>query len=271
METLPLNFESGFLLPEAGDIPMRPSEPDHRAATPAYHAYFKKPVDVFETVIISDLHLGDRFCRARELLHFLQNVRFNRLIINGDVFDDINMKRLNRHHWQILSCLRGLTDRENNIEVVWLRGNHDGYSDLISQLLGVEFLNEYLLQWQQKRILVIHGDVFDGFASRFSLIGSLGGLLYKAALYADPQNRKIGSWMKRNSRTYLRNLEKVRAGAVAYARHRHADVVICGHTHFVEDAIEEGVRYLNCGSWAADSPSHFVGITTDELKVVPFV
>jgi len=39
----------------------------------------------------------------------------------------------------------------------------------------------------------------------------------------------------------------------------------------VEDTIEEGVRYMNCGSWAADSPSHFVGITADELKVVPFV
>lgn len=264
-------FDSGYLSTSESNAMEFTREVMKKALHPDFADIFGKPVDVFETVIISDIHLGDKFSRAQELLLLLNTVKFKRLIINGDVFDDINMKRLNRHHWRILSRLRELTDKDNNIEVIWIRGNHDGYSDLISQLLGIQFINEYLMEWDGKRVLIIHGDIFDQFTMHPSLIGAVGCLFYQIALYMDPAKRKVASWLKRNSKLYQRNLEKVSKGAIHYARHHKADIILCGHTHCVEQAVEEDVLYINSGSWTAEAPSHFIGFTEDQLKVIPFI
>jgi UDP-2,3-diacylglucosamine pyrophosphatase LpxH len=236
---------------------------------PDFSDTFGKPVSVFDTIILSDLHLGSKVSRAEDLLQFLQGVNFKRLIINGDIFDSINMKRLNRHHWRILSYLRELTDKENETEVIWLRGNHDGYADLISQLLGIEFLNEYLLEWNGKRVLIFHGDIFDKFITRYPLLADIADLVYRSILYMDLPDKKIGRWLKRNSKTFIRNSELVREGAISYARHKNAQIVVCGHTHLVEEFEHNGIRYLNPGSWT-DTPAHFVGLTEDQAQVATF-
>ena len=241
-----------------------------QGSSPDFSKIFGKPVYLFETALISDLHLGSKVTRAHALLHFLQSVQFKRLIINGDVFDSINMRRLNRHHWKILSLLRKLTDKDSGTEVIWIRGNHDGYSDLISQLLGIQFYEEYIFDWDGKRILVFHGDIFDKFITNYPLITDIADFFYRTIIHLDPAPKKMGRWIKRNSKTFMRNTEKVRKGAVQYAKHRHADIVICGHTHFVEDTYEDGVQYLNPGSWT-DSPTHFVGITGDQIQVVKYI
>lgn len=239
-------------------------------STPDFSKIFGKSIYFFNTVIISDLHLGSKVTRAHALLHFLETVQFKRLIINGDVFDSINMKRLNRHHWKILSLLRKLTDKENETEVIWIRGNHDGYSDLISQLLGIQFYEEYIFNWNNKRVLVFHGDIFDKFITNYPLITDIADFLYRTIIYLDPATKKIGRWIKRNSKTFIRNTEKVRKGAVQYAKHRQADIVICGHTHYMESTVDDKIQYLNPGSWT-DSPTHFVGITEDQIQVVKYI
>ena len=65
-----------------------------------------------------------------------------RLILNGDVFDSIDFRRLKKSHWKVLSLLRKLSDE---LEIIWLCGNHDGSAEVVSHLLG-----DYLLQteWQ---------------------------------------------------------------------------------------------------------------------------
>jgi UDP-2,3-diacylglucosamine pyrophosphatase LpxH len=261
------NSQSGYLATEEDSFV---TEVLDRIVEPDFTESFKKPVDVFDTVILSDLHLGYRFTRAVELLVLLKSVKFRRLIINGDVFDDINMKRLNRHHWRVLSSLRQLTDQQSGIEVIWIRGNHDGYSDLISQLLGIRFLEEYTFQWNQKKVLVIHGDVFDSYVSRFKYIGMIATGIYQTCLLMDPDNRRIGRWLKRNSRSFIRNTRRVKHAALTYARRKGADIAICGHTHHAEETRENDLLYINTGSWM-DAPAHFVGITRDEIRLVPFI
>lgn len=81
-----------------------------------------------DAVVISDIHLGSDNCQAKYLVHFLEAIRrgarpTRRLILNGDVFDSIDFRRLKKHHWGILSEIRKLSDE---LEVVWINGNHDG-------------------------------------------------------------------------------------------------------------------------------------------------
>ena len=99
---------------------------------------------MLDAVIISDLHLGSDNCQARELTEFLQEVRHGqlqtrRLVLNGDLFDSIDFRRLNKHHWKVLSLLRKLSD---DTRVDWVIGNHDGSAEFVSHLLGVEMAEE---------------------------------------------------------------------------------------------------------------------------------
>src|SRR6185437_9056133 len=94
------------------------------------------------TTIISDIHLGSDCCQAKMLEAFLENIesRSTRLILNGDVFDSMDFRRLEKHHWRILSRLRKISDK---MEVVWVVGNHDGPAEVISHLLGLTVVNNY--------------------------------------------------------------------------------------------------------------------------------
>src|SRR5215813_6209069 len=93
-------------------------------------------LDVFDAIILSDLHLGSSNCQAKSLCDFLERIvdeklRTGKLILNGDVFDSIDFRRLKKNHWKVLSLIRKLSDR---METIWLCGNHDGTAEFVSHL-----------------------------------------------------------------------------------------------------------------------------------------
>ncbi len=57
----------------------------------------------YDTLILSDLHLGSEISRAAEALDLLRNSSFNRLILLGDIFCDLDFGRLKKEHWHFLS------------------------------------------------------------------------------------------------------------------------------------------------------------------------
>ena len=87
------------------------------------------------TVLFSDVHLGSPNARAYDLLKTLQDYRFKRLIINGDMFEDLNFKRLTSTHWELLEHIGKLSRRD--VEVVWIEGNHDAkFIEFMSLMIG---------------------------------------------------------------------------------------------------------------------------------------
>src|SRR6478752_989498 len=92
-----------------------------------------------DALILSDFHLGSDNCQAKDICRLLEQIvagelQTARLILNGDVFDSIDFRRLTKNHWKVLSLVRKLSDQ---IEIIWLCGNHDGSAEIISHLLGV--------------------------------------------------------------------------------------------------------------------------------------
>ena len=91
-----------------------------------------------DTIILSDLHLGSEVSRASDAVRMLKSASFNRLILLGDIFSDLNFRRLKKEHWQFLGYIRKLSNPKREIEVVWVEGNHDhGLSDVMSHLVGI--------------------------------------------------------------------------------------------------------------------------------------
>src|SRR5579863_10345867 len=86
----------------------------------------------YDCLVISDLHLGSDICQAKLLEEFLTWAveHGDQLVINGDIFDDLNFKRLTKRHFACLKVIRRNTDRAD-FRLIWIRGNHDGPADII--------------------------------------------------------------------------------------------------------------------------------------------
>ena len=136
---------------------------------------------VYDTLILSDLHLGSEISRAEQATRMLRENRFRRLILLGDIFSDLNFGRLTKPHWKFLGYIRKLSNPKRGIEVVWVEGNHDrGLSDVMSHLVGVKVYEEYEWEFEGRRHLAVHGHQFDRFAVN-NLLFSTSGHVFASA------------------------------------------------------------------------------------------
>src|SRR5437879_10253477 len=134
--------------------------------------------DLIDTLIISDVHLGSDVSRAKDALHLLQSIKFKRLILLGDIFSDLNFRRLTKEHWKFLGHIRKLSNPKHHVEVVWVEGNHDlGLTEVMSHLVGVPVYQEYAWRYGGKLHMAIHGHQFDRFAVANALVSKIGQLI----------------------------------------------------------------------------------------------
>src|SRR5207244_13011835 len=92
---------------------------------------------VYDTLILSDLHLGSDMSRADEARRMLRQQRFRRLILLGDIFSDLNFGRLTKQHEKFLGYIGNLSNPKQQVEVAWVEGNDDhGLTNVISSLVG---------------------------------------------------------------------------------------------------------------------------------------
>ena len=134
---------------------------------------------MYNTLILSDLHLGAETSHAREATRVLKENIFQRLILLGDIFADLNFARLTKEHWKFLSYIRKLSNPKRNVEVVWVEGNHDhGLTNIMSHLVGVRVYQRYAWNFAGQRHIAIHGHQFDGFQVNNVRLSQLGTSLY---------------------------------------------------------------------------------------------
>lgn len=216
-----------------------------------------------DVLIVSDIHLGLDLSRVLKLSEILKKYRFKKLILNGDIFNGFNFKRLHSRHWEILSQIRNLSKVS---EVTWIHGNHDGEIGALSQLIGVRVYNQYLWEEKGKRYLAIHGHQFDRFLHKNIIISGLAIFIFNSIQKLSGQNRLISHWLKRKSKSWLRMSNEVAKGAIHYAKLRNADYVFCGHTHTADYKEEKGVKYYNSGSWV-EIPSSYITIANQQAAI----
>jgi UDP-2,3-diacylglucosamine pyrophosphatase LpxH len=232
--------------------------------TPASEPQASEPE--YDCLVISDLHLGSDVCQAKLLEEFLewsaQNSR--ELIINGDIFDDLNFKRLTKRHFACLKVIRRNTDRDD-FRVVWVRGNHDGPADIVSHIVGVEILDEYVYRNDQVALLILHGDQFDTITTGYPVLTEIGcGLFYYIQKWMP---HRTARWIRRISKRWQRNSQVIERRASEYARSHGYRFVTCGHTHLPLVAENNGVLYLNTGTWTEHPPCPFLAVKGADVRL----
>jgi UDP-2,3-diacylglucosamine pyrophosphatase LpxH len=220
---------------------------------------------VYNTLILSDLHLGAETSHAREATRLLRETRFARLILLGDIFADLNFARLTKAHWKFLGYIRKLSNPKRNVEVVWVEGNHDqGLTNIMSHLVGVRVYQEYAWEYLGLRHVAIHGHQFDGFQVNRVRLSRLGTSLFLQLQKLDFKGNPIARCIDRLNTRWLRMSAKVASGALGYARQYGIDRILCGHTHEAVHMEQDGIHYYNSGGWV---DSRLTYLTIDEQGV----
>ncbi len=218
----------------------------------------------YRTVFISDLHLGTPGCKADCLLDFLQHVESEYLYLIGDVVDGWRLKKKwfwPERHGQILRAL--LARSRRGTRVVYLPGNHDeALRKRIGRgFAGVRVLHDVIHQTADgRRLLVIHGDAFDGVCTDMQWLARLGSIAYDAALQVNTGFNLLRRWLglgywplsaflKAKVKAAVNFVERYEHSLAAEARRRAVAGVVCGHVHKPEIRTIEGVQYFNDGDW----------------------
>lgn len=232
-------------------------------------------------VVISDLHIGNPYSRARRLLKsFLAYVEEEgySLCINGDGVDiaQTSFQRIATELPELLDALRRIAKR--NSSVYYVVGNHDMSMDHFLDDWGlmtvVPFLN---VNSGDSRIRIEHGHLYDPFFVKYPWLYEfathLGGQLLKISpdfyrvwvKFEGHKNRMLAK-LQGGDKSSLANEDPAFTAAARELLERGFDSVIFGHTHVPGVlAVGEGKSYVNAGSWLRNG--NYVLIEQGEVQL----
>ena len=223
-----------------------------------------RPRHAFRTIWISDTHLGTSGCQAELLLDFLKSTDCETLFLVGDIVDGWQLKKgwyWPPRHNDVVRCV--LKKAKHGTRVVYVPGNHDemfrDYAGL--NFGGIELLPEAIHETADgRKLLILHGDEFDGVVLYARWLAFLGDYAYTLLLefngVFNRVRKKLGlpyyslsaAIKKRvkNAVQFVCSFEQ----AVAHAAvERGADGVVCGHIHTAEIRQIGSITYYNDGDW----------------------
>jgi UDP-2,3-diacylglucosamine pyrophosphatase LpxH len=233
-------------------------------------------------LFLSDIHLGFKRARTRELNEFLAGVQAETIVLVGDIVDALSMAR--RFFWspEHSRILRTLLARQRaGTRLIYIPGNHDASLGVMAEMLQGQL--EVHREWVHRtargeRLLVMHGDQFDGIVSCAPWLTKLGDVMYDLTVMLSHGVNNLRRAMKRPywpvaeriklsipvSVRYIAQFESVAAN---HAREQGYDGVICGHIHRANLKRIDGSLYCNTGDWV-ESCSALVEKQDGELELL---
>jgi UDP-2,3-diacylglucosamine pyrophosphatase LpxH len=213
----------------------------------------------YNTVIISDLHLGSKAARRDDILDFLDKISTETLILNGDIIDGWSLQRGSKWTKKDTKIIRKILKiSETDTEVIWLRGNHDEFlKDFLPFDLGnIKIVEDYIHQHGSIRYYIFHGDILDVFITKVKWLAYIGSIGYDIALWINRWYNRWRAWRKlpyysiskdikngiKKATNFINDFE---INAVRLAKGKGCQVAICGHIH--QPSLKEG--YMNSGDW----------------------
>jgi UDP-2,3-diacylglucosamine pyrophosphatase LpxH len=218
----------------------------------------------FKTIFLSDIHLGTRDCKAQEVTSFLRRSRCEKLVLNGDIIDGWALRRggnWSDAHTGFVRLVLEKMEREN-MQVVYLRGNHD---DILERFLplrisALQVETEHIHASPHGRYLVVHGDGFDRVTTNCRWLAVLGSVGYSLLLRLNRSYNRYRNWRGLDYYSLSRSIKARVKSAVSFvsryeehlrvlAKQRGCSGIICGHIHSPCDLRLDGIHYLNSGDW----------------------
>ncbi len=216
------------------------------------------------SIFISDLHLGTRGAQADLVLEFLRAYDAPTIYLVGDIIDGWRLKSgwyFPQSHNDVVQKL--LRKVRKGSKLIYVTGNHD---DFLRDFTGLQFGGITLVDdivhetADGKRLLVIHGDLFDLVVRNAKWLALLGDWAYTVALALNMVINKVrrflrlphwslSAWAKHKVKNAVSFIGRFEETLAAEARRRGVDGVVCGHIHSAAQRDMDGLAYLNTGDW----------------------
>lgn len=223
-----------------------------------------RPKRKHRTVWISDVHLGTRGCNAAMLVDFLRSVECETLYLVGDIVDGWRLRKgwyWPDAHNEVIRRILKMAHR--GTRVVFIAGNHDemlrDYAGM--SFGGVELVLEAVHETADgRKLLVTHGDSFDGVVLYAKWLAFLGdkaySLLLRSNIWVNAVRRafklpywSLSSYMKKRVKNAVQYIGSYEEAVAHEALHRGLDGIVCGHIHCAEIRQIGGITYYNDGDW----------------------
>jgi len=199
-------------------------------------------------VIISDVHLGSRYCLCGPFVRFIRGLPPDvALILSGDIVDRVHTA-LPEEHARALDLLRSESECRR---VIWIRGNHDERYEM-EDSRQIEFVPSFRIG---DRLFVSHGYEFDNIRPKSRWLVAVFQHLHELRMRLGCESVHVAFYAKKFAWLYAILRWHVATNAVAYATQQGFAAVATGHTHYAEDRLLNGVRLLNTGAWT-ETPIH---------------
>ncbi len=215
-------------------------------------------------LFLSDIHLGTRGCQADALLDFLRLHDAETIYLVGDIVDGWRLQKTwywPQSHNDVVQKL--LRKARKGTRIIYVPGNHDEcFRDYCgTHFGGVEVMLEAIHETADgKRMLVIHGDKFDGVVLYAKWLARLGDWSYitllKLNTVFNTVRRRFGlrywslsAYLKLKVKNAVQFIGTYETAVAEEARRKGVDGVICGHIHHAEIRDIDGILYINDGDW----------------------
>lgn len=217
-----------------------------------------------KTIVVSDIHLGSKWSKAKEVTKFLKQNTCETLILCGDIIDGWVLQRGSKKKWtkDHTSFFRQILKIQDKTEVIYIRGNHDDFLDRLAPLefFNISILNHFVYESNKKRYYVLHGDIFDNVTSGFRWISKLGDIGYNILLNFNKTYNKYRKWrgmeyysiaakIKQKVKSSVSAISSYEQQIIDIAKTNNCDGAICGHIHKPEIKQMGDILYLNSGDW----------------------
>ena len=141
----------------------------------------------YKTIVMSDIHLGSKWSKAKEANRFLKYHTCDTLILCGDIIDGWELIRGRREKWKRrhTNFISRLLEIQHDTHIIYLRGNHDDFLDRVLPLrfANITVLRDYIHISGSQRFYVLHGDVFDHVTSSMKWLAKIGDVGYSALMW----------------------------------------------------------------------------------------
>ena len=223
----------------------------------------------YQTIFLSDIHLGTRGCKAQKLLDFLKDNESETIILVGDIIDVWALKRKvywPQTHNDVIQKL--LKKARKGTKIIYIPGNHDEFlRDFADVNFGnnVFIKNEYIYETLKgEKLLIIHGDKFDNIVLYNKNLAIIGDIAYSILLIVNDwfQNLKkifnfkskwsLSAFLKNKVKQSVNFISNYEYAVVHECNERGLKGIICGHIHHpnLKFMGENGkILYINTGDW----------------------
>lgn len=217
-----------------------------------------------KTIIVSDVHLGTKGSKAKELVRFLKQYRCKNLILNGDIIDGWQLRKSGkwkRKHTRFFTKILKMIE-EDGTQITYIRGNHDDFLDQVLPFTvgNLKIARDMVYESKDRKYYIVHGDVFDSITSQFKWIAKLGDIGYTFLLWLNRQYNyrrmkkglpyfSLSQKIKGKVKKAVKYIDDFETQLASMAKYKGCQGIICGHIHQPAMKMINDVHYMNSGDW----------------------